>query len=85
MKCTCDGCANGGHDPLHAYLWSRCDVCGTKIWFSANSCRLYAYRYKAKNSQLICFTCQKPYYDKNMTSGDIFTTYLLHMPKAILR
>lgn len=66
--CLCKNCKHKfTYDHLHCWLWTTCQICNIKVWHNVKTCTLYAWR----KPKMICFNCRYPYYQQNLTSGEI--------------
>lgn len=52
----------------YSYLYNKCLICRTNVWYWHQVCSLYGRR----SPYLVCFYCRIPFYENGMKNGEIY-------------
>ena len=70
--CICKYCSNPNKYVTewdgYSYLWNKCLMCNTKVWYWHQVCSLYGKR----SPYVVCFYCRIPFYEKGCSNSEIY-------------
>ena len=71
-ECICKYCSDPNKYVTeydgYSYLWNKCLMCHTKVWYWHQVCSLYGKR----SPYVVCFYCRIPFYEKGCNNGEIY-------------
>lgn len=70
--CICKYCSDSNKYVTiwdgYSYLWNKCLICNTKVWYWPQICSLYGRR----SPYVVCFYCRISFYKKGCSNGEIY-------------